>query len=150
MKIRKISIISLMIFLMLSLTAYSVISTAAREEQSEDNEIPSSVPPVGVEYIRDPFPIPRRNIVFIIRSDQGLQETNYKVTYSYDGNTIDYDEGSIIANPIGTDMSLELPYYGFFKQGKINVRLWNDDPDNHFDWSFPAHTLGIFHYVCLF
>lgn len=150
MKIKKAFIV-LFIFCFAVIPSFSsVISMAAANESSENNKETLTDPPVIVEYVRDPIPIPRRNIVFFIRSDEGLQETNFEITYTYGGKTINYDEGSVEANPAGTAMCVELPYYGFFEQGKINVRLWNNDPVNHFDWSFPAKTFGIFCYVCLF
>jgi len=147
-KIFKIVLIMLSILLCSFNCVVSISDTTISSAKEKTTSILN--PPVGVEYVRDPLPIPRRNIVFIIRSAEGVQTTNVEISYKIDGRQIYYkEEKNLVVNPIGTDRCIELPFYGFLQPGEVSVRLWNDDPINHFDWTFPAKTIGWFFFVIL-
>jgi hypothetical protein len=152
MEVKNLKFKIVLVLFSILLCCFNSVISISDPTMSSDKEKMNSIldPTVGVEFVRDPFPIPRRNIVFIIRSDEGLQTTNVEIIYKIDGKQVYYrEENNLIVNPTGIDRCVELPFYGFLQKGKVIVRLWNDNPNNTFDWTFSAKTLGIFFYVCV-
>lgn len=146
---KKTFIISTMLIIILF--CFSSITIAVSTEDPNKEESPSTIVPVGVEFVKDPFPIPRRNIVFDVYSnDQSLNSVNLKVEYRSNGKILYSGQGTIpvtVSRPY--TQSIELPFYGFFQEGKIIVNIFKNDEKYNFDITYSAKTYGLFFYVCL-
>ena len=146
MKKKNIFFISSLILCLLLISSFSTISNAAATNKispEKQDGSPLLDPPVGVEFDRDPLPIPQRAITFRVYSnDKTLSFVNIKITYITNGKIIYSKEGEISVS-VGKphEMSLILSNYGF-GMGKLNVRLWKHSQSHDFDWTFTAKTWG--------
>lgn len=144
---------SIIIFFLLFILMLSCFSSIVQSEtilqKSEKKDIaPLLDPPVGVEFIRDPLPLPRRSIAFAVYSnDETLFTVNVNISYDKNGKILYKEEGTIpvrVGKP--HHMSLTLFNYGIGK-GIVKVRLWKHNKTHDFDWTFSSQTRGWLFFV---
>ena len=148
MKKNKILNILLIVLVLLLCSFSSAVSKSDMMMSPDKEEAPSTMPSVVVEFVRDPLPVPRRGITFVVYSnDNTLSSVNIEITYKSNGRVLHSEERTI-------QVSIGIPYTGGltlfnygFGQGQISVRLWKHDQNHHFDYTFYAKTFGFFFYV---